>query len=123
MSLLRKLLRLPTKQDTITEGLMAYQLMRSYERVFIGPDGNIHSDGRIILADLARQCGLVTSTPVRKVDGSISVEDMLINEGRRITLLGIYKRIYNKKANLADGLSTEEEDQIANNLIQEIQET
>lgn len=123
MSLLRKLLRLPRTTDATTEGLKAYQLSRAYERVFLDPQGHLHADARIVMSDLYQQAGIVVPTPYRKADGSISIEDTLINEGKRIMVLGLMKRIFKKKSLMEDGLSAEEEDTIAQTLIEELKET
>lgn len=122
MSLLAKLLRIPHQQTPISQELTAHQLGRAYQRCFLGADGKLHSDAQIVLADLTKQGGLIHSIPVRKLDGSLSVEDTLINEGKRLIVLGIYRRIY-RKTSLTEGLTPEEETEIIDNIIEEVQET
>lgn len=121
MSLIQKLLRIPHKAEQLSPNLKAYQLQRAYVRLFLGPDGNLTPDAQIVLADLNQACGLTAAMPVRKLDGGISNEDTYINLGKREILIGIYRRIFKKQV-LVEG-STEEQDIVAQTLIEELKET
>lgn len=120
MGLLQKLLRIPQRAEELSPNLKAYQLQRCYEKIFLDRSGNLTPDGKIVLADIGQACGLLSSGFTRKVDGSISTEDLLIDSAKREILLGIYRRIF-KKQILVDG-SPEEQDLVAQTLIEELRE-
>lgn len=120
MSWLSNLLHIPHRpKDPIAANLQSFQIHRAYERVFIGLDGKLSPDAQIVIADLLKQGSVMSSVPVRKHDNSISVEETLINEGKRLMVLGILKRIY-KKVSLGDELDPKEEEEIAETLLNEI---
>lgn len=120
MSLFSNLLRLPHTNEPVANNVKAHLLMRAYERTFLDAQGKLTADARLIIAELYSECGMIHPSPMRKLDGSISVEDMCIAEGKRIMVLGIMRRIF-KKALPLGGSSPEEDDQLANTLIEEYQ--
>lgn len=123
MGLLRKLLRLPQRlpKNVQADALKQIALLNAYRRTFLDGNGNFTDSARIVIADLYQQAGILGSTLHRKVDGSMSVEDMLLNEGKRIMVMGLLRRIY-KRPISAGGATPEEDEDIAKTLLEEMSE-
>jgi hypothetical protein len=119
MGLLHRLLGIPTSKEKHVTELKNYAVHCSYTRLFTDGGGNLTHDGKIVLADLCKQAGLIFPIVARKEGGEVSMEDMLLNEGKRIMVIGLMTRIFR---NVALGKEDETEEHLLTNLIEEIRE-
>jgi len=91
MSYLKKLLSIFAPRSLPEENLI---LHRAYYSLFMDDNGKLKEDAKLVLADLFKQSHLMENSVYRKVDGGVSVEDMLIEEGARKIVRGMLRRIY-----------------------------
>lgn len=92
MSWIRRLIGFDAK-GVDTQFAKRLTLYNAYRRVFMGADGEITADGKLVLADLIDKAGLIQGQ-INLVTGELSTNHMLVREGKREIVHGLMRRLF-----------------------------